>query len=329
VTRSEFLLRLVEECGGLVRFDRWMREALTHSEFGYYPKGIRAIGGRHGDFATWPGMEGTLAGSVRRWQCDGPGRVMEIGAGDGSLAQGILSGIWRRPKYGIVELSPVLRDLQKQRLRGRVRWFQTVADGLRAWEGKADLVANELVDAFPVRVFRKDSEQSWSEMYVALTDGRACARWLTATPPSTHPAFQHTWRNGQIIEVLTGFEDWLAGWMGEWKDGRLLLVDYGGTCPRLQRAHPAGTLRAYAHHQRLTGADILDGFGRRDITADVDFTSLEAILKTSGLPIRSHTSLAEFLERWGRRPVPRAFQPAAEAFRVIEAGPASERYQRG
>ena len=299
-----------------------MQEALTHPVFGYYPAGIRGIGGVRGDFATWPGMENSLARAVRRWLRTGPGRVIETGAGDGSLAAGILSGIWRRPKFGIVEMSPVLRRLQHQRLGRRATWFESPAEALKAWDGSADLIANELVDAFPVRVFRKEGGAGWSEMHVTIDSGRAVMRWLPAIPPPL-PVFDLNWRKGQILEVLSGFDNWLAGWIGHWKEGRLLLIDYGDTCPKLQRLHPAGTLRAYARHQRLTGPEILEGFGRRDITADVDFSAVEKILRSAGLHIPGHTTLTAFLEKWCRRPVPPAFQPAAEAFRIIEAVPSA------
>lgn len=54
----------------------------------------------------------------------------------------------------------------------------------------------------------------------------------------------------------------------------MLTIDYGDTYPALYHRRPAGSLRSYFHHQRLTGSDIYQNMGRQDITSDVSFSDL-------------------------------------------------------
>jgi SAM-dependent MidA family methyltransferase len=54
------LLALQEESGGPLPFERFMREALYHPEFGYYTARIRDVGAR-GDFSTFATLGNSLA----------------------------------------------------------------------------------------------------------------------------------------------------------------------------------------------------------------------------------------------------------------------------
>ena len=98
----------------------------------------------------------------------------------------------------------------------------------------------------------------------------------------------------------------------------MLTVDYGATMPGLYHRRPSGSLRAYAHHQRLTGADVYGSFGHRDITADVNFTDLENWGKTLGWKTVSLDTLTDFV----RRQCPRIalndqFAEAGNAFQAL------------
>ena len=134
--------------GGQVTFARFMEMALTHPTLGYYSRAERFL--RHGgDFSTAPALSpffnrtlarlvtelldaslaACAAGSAR------PGAttpsspdpsVVELGGGEGHLAEGILR-FWQseRPElrekmaYRIVEVGPRLRERQAAALRER------------------------------------------------------------------------------------------------------------------------------------------------------------------------------------------------------------------
>lgn len=310
-----FLLGLQDELGGAIPFDRWMREALYHASFGYYVAAIRTIG-RRGDFTTWPVMQAGLARALARWAlAHKPSRrwhLIEIGAGTGELAEGILReiGWWNRPQYHIVEVSVPLMAAQKARLGRRALWHGTVSEALAACGGEAVLVSNELADAFPCRVFQK-SPDGWRELALRIEGGRVGEVWReTVLPDST--VFSCAWPEGQRVEVQESYRDWQADWFPRWKRGAMLLVDYGDLCPALYHRRPHGTLRAYAHHQRLEGSAAYAGFGRRDLTVDVNFSDL---LKWTG-PSATFTPLTEFLARQGVPETP-GLAEAGQAFKVM------------
>ncbi len=346
MTRAEaklgFLLGLQEESGGAVPFERWMREALYHPEFGYYTASIRGIG-RGGDFTTWPLLHDSLARAVAAWAlAHRPSRrwhVIEVGAGNGAFAEGVLKAIgwWNRPQYHIVDVSPVLRAQQQARLKAKAVWHDSVQEALAACAGEALIFSNELVDAFPCRVFQRQGGD-WKELALRIEGGSVEEVWIGAAtnhgpPRQGVPAraagglagsvvFDHDWPEGQRVEVQESFAGWLREWMPSWKSGRMLTMDYGDFCPALYERRPRGSLRAYQHHQRIEGPEAFKGFGMRDLTVDVNFSDVIRWTEAAGLRTGRCVSLAEFVASFpSDGDVLRALQSpggAGEAFKVLD-----------
>ena len=99
---------------------------------------------------------------------------------------------------------------------------------------------------------------------------------------------------GQLVEVRESYQVWLRDWLPGWRTGSMLTIDYGDTCPALYFRRPGGTLRAYAHHQRLEGHEVYAGFGTRDLTADVNFSDL---LAERAFAATTLTTLADFISK--------------------------------
>jgi SAM-dependent MidA family methyltransferase len=297
--KLQFLLDLQEDLGGCIRFDRWMREALYHEKFGYYTANIREFG-RRGDFTTWPAVSDSLGVAAGRWILQNKpsdrAPIVEIGAGNGELVTSIIKAIgwWKRPQYHIVEVSSRLQEVQQKRLGSKAVWHASVLDALEVCGGAAMIISNELVDAFPCRVFKKNGD-GWRELALRIEQKAVVEEWIsTALPSST--VFLGSWPIGQRVEVHESFHAWLREWLPGWKSGSMLTIDYGDVCPELYRRRPNGTLRAYAHHQRLEGRDAYAGFGLRDLTADVNFSDLQ---REPNLVTRAFGTLAEFLSSSG------------------------------
>ena len=186
--KLRFLLELQENLGGCIPFERWMREALYHREFGYYTANIREFG-RRGDFTTWPALDKGLGRAIAGWALQNrPSKrwdLIEIGAGSGELAASILKtiGWWNRPRYHIVEISPRLRQVQQGRLGSRANWHASVPEALAACGGTALILSNELVDAFPCRVFEKRPD-GWRELALRLEEGASRRSGLSARFPT-------------------------------------------------------------------------------------------------------------------------------------------------
>ena len=318
----EFLQDLQSECGGSIPFEKFMEAALYHPEFGYYTKRVRTVG-RAGDFSTWPGLHSSLARAVAAWLRAKPERhVIEAGAGTGQLAAGVLNhlGFFRRLRttLHIVEISPVLRAAQEKLLQGKnVIWHRDMNAALAAAGGRANIYSNELPDAFPCRVFVRGGSR-WRELSLKI-DGNSAREILRECELPESSSLPDNSPDGTRVEVHESYRKWLGSWAGSWKCGEMLTVDYGATMPGLYHRRPAGTLRAYAHHQRLTGADVFAGAGHRDITADVNFTDLEIWGKILGWKTVSLGALSDFISaQCPRVALDGQFAEAGKAFQALQ-----------
>ena len=276
-----------------------MELCLYDKAHGYYTSNIRDIGSS-GDFSTSATLFPHLGRALAAWILEdtaGHKQLIELGAGTGELARITQNALRRqfsftpwerirrigsRPlRYNIVESSPTLRTLQRKSLGRRARWHDGIAEALLRAGGKALIFSNELVDAFPVRVFRNDSP--WSELFLSLEHGTILERWQPAGPLPDSTVFSHSWDRGQVVEVHESYHHWLQDWLKDWHEGQLLTIDYGGSAPDIYHRRPAGSRRAYYHHERLTGSDLYRLPGRQDLTADVNFEDLTAWGEQLGL----------------------------------------------
>jgi SAM-dependent MidA family methyltransferase len=261
-------------------FEEFMRRALYDPERGYYARRIAGIG-RRGDFTTAPMLSDAPAKAIAAWAAralreTGCRDLVEVGPGEGKLAAAVWKHLpWSlrwRTRLHLVETSQPLAETQRQLLGGKATWHDSPAGVLESCGGRAVIYSNELVDAFPVRRFRK-TETGWREIAVAL--GAETIECLM--PPAPLPdssAFSESHPPGQCVEVHESYRRWLADWLPLWKSGRMLTIDYGSTAEDLYRRRPNGTVRAYLLQQRLEGPLVYQNPGRQDLTADVNFTDL-------------------------------------------------------
>jgi SAM-dependent MidA family methyltransferase len=294
---------------GAIPVEDYVREALYHPTFGYYSKNIRTVG-RRGDFSTTVTLGDALARALARWLAiprptgRAPWHVIEAGPGTGELAAAILRhlGFWTRRAvtYHLVESSPVLRSEQTNRLRHHrnVRWHDSMTAALTACEGRATIFSNELIDAFPPRLYERRADR-WHEVAVQINDGKITEFLLPDRPIPQTSIFDHPHPEGQRVEVHATAAEWLHTWTPAFREGRILTIDYGDTAKRIVHRRPRGTLRAYCHHQRFEGLAIYHRFGKQDITADVNFTDLETWGKKLGLETETLTDQTHFLTQHG------------------------------
>lgn len=305
-----------------------MSEALYHPQFGYYTTGIRTVG-KDGDFSTWATLHESLGQAIAGWLKknalpSGSRHIIEIGAGTGVLAAAVLRNLpwWNRPRYHIVDVSPVLRAQQKKLLWGKgVRWHDSMEEALAATDGRALIFSNELADAFPCRVFQKQ-DTIWRELALRLDGGRVDEIWQdNPLPDST--IFDQLLPSGQRVEIQESFGKWLQSWVPGWQEGKMLTIDYGDAAGAVYHRRPRGSLRAYSRQQRIEGAQTYVAFGRRDLTADVNFSDLIRWGETLGLRPESLQTVGAFVQEHGK---PGANLPegdlyadggAAEAFQAL------------
>lgn len=301
---SEFILQRIKASNeNALPFDEWMDLALYAPGLGYYVSGNTKFGGAEltGDFATAPELTSVFGQTLARQvvqilQGSGTANILEFGAGSGALAESILQTLDQaglQPDYYILEVSPELQQRQKARLApygASVQWLKQLPE-----QFSGCVLANEVLDAMPVKAFCRDDNGEPSELYV--THDATGFAWTTRPPGNDlrtavldrMPAFP-----GYQSEINLRAEAWVRQ-MGHWlQRGAALLVDYG--FPQREYYHPQraeGTLmchfRHYAHAQPL----IMPGL--QDITAHVDFTAMADAALDAGLDVLGYTSQARFL----------------------------------
>jgi SAM-dependent MidA family methyltransferase len=235
--------------------------------------------------------------------------LVEAGAGNGRLSADILRAAERRDpafydsiQLHLVEASAEARGAQRGTLGDAAGRLVSSGPSLpESFEGV--LIANELLDAFPVHqvVMR---EKGLREIYVVGSQGSVVGSQeqsdttkLTTTegPPST-PALQEyldrlgvTLEPGWRGEINLRAVDWIRDAARRLRRGFLILIDYGHPARELYSVtHASGTLTTFSGH-RSAGPEAagappwLERPGEQDLTAHVDFTSVQAAAAAEGL----------------------------------------------
>ena len=296
----------------------FMDLALYDPQFGYYARAPRRSG-RAGDFFTSVDV-GPLFGELLAVQLaemaetlssvvgDGTqtdssaaaGRLdlVEAGAGDGRLSADLLHAtrqrypqLYERVQLHLVEAGAPARAAHPSTLGDTADRLASSSEALPdSFEGV--LIANELLDAFPVHqvVMR---EEGLREVFVRATESRlvtderapstpALADYLTRLNVALEPG----WR----AEINLRAIDWIAHAARRLRRGFMILIDYGHEAADLySAAHATGTLTAFARH-RSAGPETTEAEtpwlrrpGAQDLTAHVDFTSVRNAAEAEGL----------------------------------------------
>lgn len=298
---GDILIRRIRQTGPLSIAD-YMTECLTHPQHGYYT-GADPLG-RAGDFVTAPEvsqMFGELIGLflAEAWLARGapaPAVLAELGPGRGTLmadalrAAGGVPGFRAAMALHLVEVSPVLRAAQAAALSEHRPAFHDTPSTLP--DGPLFLVANEFLDALPVRQFLRDGA-GWSERVVGERDGRLV---FGRTAPAPLAALEHRLADtgdGDLVETRPAAEAIVADIAGRIarQGGVALIVDYGSAAPST-----GDTFQAVERHRKT---DPLARPGRADLTAHVDFDALTRAARAAGAEVHGPLPQGAFLARLG------------------------------
>ncbi|MFY9985234.1 MAG: SAM-dependent methyltransferase [Chthoniobacterales bacterium] len=301
-----WLAEIAKNEGGRLRFDRFMELALFHPTHGYYTRRIRGVG-QSGDFSTSTTLSPALGKAVFRWlEAEAkylgfdPLIIIEPGIGTGALAKVVLSQMrpWSRVRYFGVDLhaAPTLLDRSLSGRR-RFRSFNSIETALLEAKGKAIVISNEFVDAFPCRRLVR-SETGWADLYLRYEGDQWRQELSPADLSFPGSALDAGFGVGQTIEVHESFRGWLATLSRQLQSGAILTIDYGGRPDEIYRRRPDGTLRGYFRQERIEGNGIFHRVGQQDLTADVNFVDLQLWGDSFGLTTVDYLTQREFVARW-------------------------------
>lgn len=264
-------------------FEVFMEHALYDPGSGFFGAGeLKSV--KAGDFLTSPEVSPVFGEAVGRLvemeiaRIGEPFRLVEVAAGSGSLLRPLLASVEPDLEAWAVEVAPAARAalseiLPARRVVGALEAIPAPFRGL--------IIANELIDNLPMAIAQRVGDE-WRERWVGAHRGELALidadprlevlEWLDryAGPVS----------DGGMVEVQLAAADWMRSAMSMIEAGSIVLFDYGDTTENLLPRRQDGTLRTYRSHH--LGPHPLDEPGATDITADVNFTALEAVAVEAG-----------------------------------------------
>jgi NADH dehydrogenase [ubiquinone] 1 alpha subcomplex assembly factor 7 len=283
-----------------------MTLALHDPKCGFYATG-EAIGAE-GAFVTAPEISqvfGELLGLwlLQTWRDQGRPRkatVVELGPGRGLLLCDALR-TWRRERefldsveIVLVEASPALESVQRARLEGSpmaVRWVRQWSDV--APDGPLFLLANEFLDALPIRQFVK-TDHGWCERMVTVDAAGGLAFALSPHPtPVSIPHDDASAGPGAVYEISSAVLS-LIGDVAHAiaaRGGAALFVDYGHAGDAF-----GDTLQAMNRHRSV---GVLEQLGEADLSAHVDFGAVAKSARAAGVSAYGPRAQGAFLEDLG------------------------------
>jgi NADH dehydrogenase [ubiquinone] 1 alpha subcomplex assembly factor 7 len=284
VRAADTIARAIRDRGP-IRFDEYMELALYGDEGYYHTPPIGPLG----DFVTAPHVHPVFAELLGRAVADlsdrlggpSPLHVVEVGAGDGTLARELLP-----------HLSPVVRYTAVERSRGAREALARI-EGIEVAERLTDqphvVLANELLDNLPFRRFR-GTEEGTCEVFVDLDGDRFVEHLVPEGAVAPDLA------DGQGWAMPTGalaFVDELGARLA--RPGAAVLIDYAAA------GGPGDPVHGYLDHRPVD--DLLADPGSTDITAGVDLDLVSARAEASGLVAfpsvtQRHALTALGFDRW-------------------------------
>lgn len=293
---------------GPLSIAQYMEACLGDPEYGYY--NTRDPFGVSGDFITAPEISqifGELIGlwCVIMWRAMGkPDQIqlIELGPGRGTLmadalrAAKIALDFVKASQVHLVEMSPVLRDQQKKHLESTGITPQWHPDLSAVPDGPSIIIANEFLDALPIRQFQK-SEGDWFERCVSVSETGALEFCLSPGSIDIRDLIPEGLRkkagDGDIAEIRPEIPNLIETVASRAQDHALaaLFIDYGHEASAL-----GDTFQAVKAHEFT---DPLASPGEADITSHVDFEHLAATAEENDLTVHRPISQAQFLSGLG------------------------------
>ena len=288
----------------ILTLDKYINEALYNKKFGYYM--TTNPFGKKGDYITSPNISILFSEMIALWiilfwkKLKSPNQfnLVELGAGNGEMIFQILKTFEKFPyikntcKINILEKSNFLKKMQKKKLKNyNINWLNNLKDLSNI---PSIFIANEFFDALPIKQFIKKNNY-WYEKNIKFSS-------------LSKPIFFDKLINIKKIEQEIGFKISNEQQFIEYsplsvkylkiiskvirnENGGLLIIDYGYTEKKMKN-----TLKSISKHKF---SNILESFGKSDISYDINFKLFQTILKNLGLRVNKITNQKKFLEEMG------------------------------
>ena len=313
---------------GRITFAQFMQTCLYSRTGGFYASRDETI---NAHFGTSPMSHPVFGALIARqleqmWHILGAPsvfHVIEVGAGDGSLAQAVVHAcrqtaprLARALVYVAADYEPRCRlspahgvdwgeradnRMSPSAHQDNVDIQKVQTAGLCAFRNVVGcIVCNELLDNFPVHRFAIQSG-SVKEVFVTSVGGVLTEVLGEPSSPRIEQRLSSlglALPDGYRGEVNLAIADWTAQICAALDRGFVLTIDYGELASDLYGPeNNQGTL--VCHHRHIVGNDPYQSVGQQDITCQVDFTSLMRLGERHGLRTVGYALQSEFLTNLG------------------------------
>ena len=288
----------------ILTIDKYIDQALYNNKFGYYMKNNPF--GKKGDYITSPNISILFSEMIAIWiisfwknlKCPKKFNLIELGSGNGEMIKQILNTFEKFPlikkscKIHILEKSIYLKNIQKEKLKKKnIKWLKNLNELSR---NPSIFIANEFFDALPIKQFIKKNKK-WYERNVEFSK-------------FNEPKFIDTLTDIKKLEKKIGFKisykqnfiefsPLLNKYLKtvskkiKFNGGGLLIIDYGYFKKKMKN-----TLQSVLNHRYN---NVLNNFGKADITYSINFNLLKKIIKKLDLKTIGTTNQKKFLINLG------------------------------
>ena len=287
-----------------IPFDKFINIALYHKKTGYYMK--KNPFGKDGDFITAPNIsilfsEMLAIWCIAFWEHLGYPKkinIIELGAGNGEMMYQMIKVFERFNKfressnYFILEKSQFLKKIQKKKLNShKITWLNSIN---KLKNGPNIFLANEFFDALPIKQFIKKNNK-WYEKSIKKNNINKYefVNVITNIKNLEKKIEINLSKNQKIIEfspLTYKYLNIISKKINTFQGG-LLIVDYG----YLKKKMRDSLQSIYKHNFD----NVLDNFGKSDITYNLNFFLLKKIVKKLNLKVVGLTSQRNFLTKLG------------------------------
>jgi NADH dehydrogenase [ubiquinone] 1 alpha subcomplex assembly factor 7 len=197
-------------------------------------------------------------------------------------------GFHQALKLHLVETSPVLRQMQQEKLAAYQPQFHNHL--VKVPPGPMLLIANEFIDALPIMQLERRAG-AWHERKVGFDETAGRLAVLTDPQPSRMNSILPQAPDGSVLEDRTLItEAYIAIHLRE-HGGAALIIDYG-----YYPSQSADTLQALRQHKPVS---IVESPGEADLTAHVNFHKIEVTAAGNGAAVFGPVTQAQFLVALG------------------------------
>ena len=321
-------IRALIQKHGRITFAQFMQACLYSPHGGFYSARGTRISTHFGTSPTSHPVFGALIARQleQMWHLLGDPpvfHVIEVGSGDGALAQSIVQACWRMAPRLAQVLYYVAADYEPRWLPSPAHTFdwdngtgdgispsgrdvilgvqRVKTEGLRAFRKVVGcILCNELIDNFPVHRFVIQGG-SVKEVFVTSAGGHLTEVLDEPSSPRIAERLSSlgvSLPEGYRGEVNLAMEDWTGQLSRALDRGFILTIDYGQLATDLYSLqNNQGTLVCY--HRHVVSRDPYQYIGHQDMTCQVDFTSLMRLGDRHGLATVGYTLQSQFLTNLG------------------------------